>query len=142
MKQAKRTIVHVDDSKVILEMVHDLLTEIGFDACSVDDPCRVPEALEATGSRILISDIEMPQMNGLDLLKRTKGEDGGISVIMLTGAVGPSAVLQSMRWGAEACHFKPLNNTSRLIESIQAAYAKQNGWWTSLNESHKPTRLV
>lgn len=142
MGLAKRSVVHVDDSRVILEKVRDLLEELDFEVTSVDDPTRVPEVLEETGCRILVSDLEMPQMTGLDLLKKIKGDDGGISVIMLTGAIGPSTVLQSMRWGAEACLFKPLTDPTRLIESVEAAYAKQNGWWRALQDSHKPTRLV
>ncbi|WP_146428983.1 response regulator [Blastopirellula retiformator] len=98
MGLAKRSIVHVDDSRVILEKVRDLLSELDFEVASVDDPTRVPEVLEETGCRILVSDLEMPQMTGLDLLKKIKGDDGGISVIMLTGAIGPTAIAHSRQF--------------------------------------------
>jgi DNA-binding NtrC family response regulator len=82
----------------------------------------------------VILDIDMPGINGLDLLREIKAYDGGIQVIMLTGMVSLSTLLQSFRWGAEACIFKPLGDLDPLLEALEDTFRKINRWWTALEE--------
>jgi phenylacetyl-CoA:acceptor oxidoreductase subunit 2 len=72
--------------------------------------------------RVVLLDIDMPQINGLEALREIKQHDGGIQVIMLTGLVSMNTVLESMRLGAESCLFKPVTDVAPLLDAIEAAW--------------------
>ena len=129
-----QSILHVDDDPAILHLVAERLKKEGYDVTSLDDPTQTSMKLLETGARLVILDIDMPQIDGLTLLKNLKEYDGGVHVIMLTGLVSMSTVLQSMQWGAEACVFKPLANFDRLLAATRTAFCKIDNWWDALHE--------
>lgn len=132
--QRNRTILHVDDDPNILRIVAKQLGKRGYDIVSIEDPTQCARSLITTGARLVILDVDMPTIDGLTLLEDIKYHDGGIQAIMLTGAVSMSTVLQSMRWGAEACVFKPITDFDPLVASIEATFKKIDRWWDSLED--------
>jgi len=130
----KQIVLHVDDDPGQLRVVASILERHGFQVESTDDPEQALVRLAETGARVVLLDIDMPNKDGLSLLKEIKAVDGGVQIIMLTGLVKMSTVLRSMRWGAEACIFKPLTDPAPLIEAIEAAFAKIDRWWVAVNE--------
>ena len=76
----------------------------------------------------------MPRINGLDLLKEIKAFDGGMQVVMLTGLVTMTTVLQSLRCGAESCFFKPIADIRPLVAGLEACFQKIERWWETLDE--------
>ena len=130
----KQVVLHVDDDPSQLRVVASILERHGFQVESTDDPEQALVRLAETGARVVLLDIDMPNKDGLSLLKEIKAVDGGVQIIMLTGLVKMSTVLRSMRWGAEACIFKPLTDPAPLIEAIEAAFAKIDRWWVAVNE--------
>ena len=110
MNDRRRVVLHVDDDPQMLRFVASLLEKGDYEVISIDDPTKVRATLLASDCRVVISDVDMPQMNGLELLRQIKQHDGGIHVVMLTGLVSMSTILDSMRLGAEACVFKPLSD--------------------------------
>lgn len=91
--------------------------------------------------RIVLLDIDLPTLSGLQLLEQIKQHDGGIQVIMLTGLVSMATILESLRRGAEACHFKPLDDVAPLVESLEATVAKLDCWWRTLRDMTSRRRL-
>jgi CheY-like chemotaxis protein len=51
---------------------------------------------------------------------------------MLTGLVSMSSVLESLRRGAEACLFKPIENFDELQRALAATFVKLDAWWSTL----------
>lgn len=137
MQPTNRTILHVDDSALIRTIVNDHFTDRGFQVISIADPREVMSALMGNHCQVVISDIEMGPIDGLTLLRDIKKEDGGISVIMLSMLVETNTILRSMRWGADAYIFKPLNDFTRLDKAVQATFDKHDGWWKSLQEARE-----
>lgn len=135
MQVSNQTILHVDDSSLIRTMVSDHYTELGYNVISIADPREVMSALLTHNCQVVISDIQMEPIDGLTLLRQIKKDDGGTSVIMLSGVIGTNTILRSMRWGAEACIFKPLNDFTRLDKVVRATFEKYNGWWQALQEA-------
>ena len=129
-----KTILHVDDDPSQLKIVSAILQERGYHVESIGDPDEALVHLSETGIRLVLLDIDMPGKDGLTLLQEIKTIDGGVQVIMLTGMVKMSTVLQSMRWGAEACIFKPLTDHAPLLEAVEAAFAKIDRWWFAVQE--------
>ncbi|EAQ80284.1 response regulator [Blastopirellula marina] len=129
-----KKVLHVDDDPQILRLVGRQLSSAGFEMISLDQPEKAMKTLLDSSIRVCILDIEMPRINGLDLLQDIKQYDGGIQVVMLTGLVTLSTVLDSMRYGAESCLFKPVVEFDPLVEVLEAAFEKQLRWWNALHE--------
>ena len=129
-----RTILHIDDDIHVTQMVAALLRKHGYQVGALHDPTKALDELTCNKWRVVLLDIDMPGINGLDLLQRIKAQDGGIQVIMLTGLVKLNTVLQSFRWGAEACVFKPLGNMDLLLASLDDTFHKIDRWWNTLEE--------
>lgn len=130
----ERTILHVDDDPDMLRIVARRLADEGYRVLSLSDPREVPARLSDSGARLALVDIEMPEMDGLSLLRQIKRDDASVQVIMLTGVVTLSTALRTMRYGAEACVFKPIDDFSPLLTAVDAAFAKLDRWWQSLED--------
>ena len=138
----KHTILHVDDDPLIQKIVGKRLEDIGYDVTAISDPTQVMREIVHSHQRLVLLDIEMPQVNGLQLLKEIKQNDGSTQVIVLTGIVNMQTVLQSFRWGAEYCFFKPIEDIGPLAEAIQRTFWKIDHWWHTVEELTKQRRLA
>ncbi|MEO2049703.1 MAG: response regulator [Pirellulales bacterium] len=134
MKRQKRLVMHVDDDSAIRNLVRSALERAGYEVLSIADPTTANATLLDTDCRVVLLDVDMPGINGLDLLQQIKNQDGGVQVIMLTGLVSMSTMLQSMRCGAEACLFKPIEDFEQLKQALTEAFVKVDRWWSSLQE--------
>ena len=139
----KRTILHVDDDPQVTRIIAQQLTKRGYEVTSVNDPALALRELNKSHQRIVLLDIDMPVINGLDLLRQIKAEHAGTQVIMVTGIVTLQAVQQSFRWGAESCIFKPIENLEPLVEAIERTFWKIDRWWDVVEylsqESREPS---
>ena len=129
-----RTVLHVDDDPQICRVVAKRLERHGYNVTSINDPAEVLQELVRDQWRVILLDIDLPNIYGLDLLRDIKAFDNGIQVIMLTGMVSLSTVLQSLRLGAEACLFKPLDSVEPLVEVLDDTFRKVDRWWSTLDE--------
>lgn len=129
-----RLVLHLDDDLSVVRIVAHELKKLGYQVISLQEPERLISVLLETNARVVLLDVDLPGTDGLQLLQRIKQHDGGIQVIMLTGMVSMTTLLQSMRWGAEACVFKPVTDFSRLAAHLAATFAKIDGWWRTLHE--------
>ena len=113
-RKQKKPVAHplrclvVDDDGNVLKIVADMLTMIGFQR--VDTAQMKPELMNklATGSYdLLVTDLEMPDMNGFDLSHRIKKEVHDTKVIIMTGR-HKNECLEMMQTGwADGWLFKP-----------------------------------
>ena len=65
-----RTILHVDDDPQFTRLVAHVLQRKGYDVVSLNDPQQVLGELIRHGYRIVLLDIDMPGIDGIDLLRR------------------------------------------------------------------------
>ena len=139
-----RTILHVDDDPLILELGARKLKDLGYNVISLPCAKDVLETITQSAVRVVLLDIDLPDANGLEVLKEIKRQDGNVQVIMVTGVVDMSTVLRSMRWGAEACVFKPITDFTTLATAVEQTFAKIDRWWSTLNElrQRKATELT
>ncbi|MFI4877210.1 MAG: PleD family two-component system response regulator, partial [Blastopirellula sp. JB062] len=72
-----RTVLHVDDDPQILRLVNRQLASAGYSVISQEYPEKALKTLHDSTIRVCILDIEMPRMNGLELLREIKAYDGG-----------------------------------------------------------------
>ncbi len=129
-----KAVLHIDDDPQITRLVGARLQTHGYRVTSINDPRMALRELMQNQWRVVLLDIDMPGMNGLDLLREIKAYDGGIQVLMLTGVTSMNALLQSFRFGAEACLFKPLNDYQPLYDALADTFRKIDRWWDALEE--------
>ena len=104
-------ILLVDDEPAILDVMVDLLGDLGHESVRAENGMRALEALDREPLRVVITDWMMPGMDGLELVRRIRasGRQRYVYVIMLTALTGPEKYLEGMRAGADDFVSKPIS---------------------------------
>ncbi len=113
----------VDDSKSILYALEHAFKATPFAVQTINNPIQAYKIIEEQHIDIVISDIEMPDMNGLELLKKIKSHNGMIQVIIMTGYITVNNTLNAFRYGAADLFFKPVD-PDHIIDATATAAAK------------------
>jgi DNA-binding NtrC family response regulator len=114
----------VDDSKSILHALDRVFADTPYDVTTMDNPVKAYEKIENEHFDIIISDIMMPELNGLSLLRKIKDFNGTIQVIMITGYLTINNTINAFRYGANDIYFKPFEDMNELVEAVDAAAKK------------------
>jgi len=79
-------VLTVDDSKTILAMLHHTLTGAGFEVLQAEDGQKGLDVLDQEDVDIVITDINMPTMDGIEFIKnvRTSGRHQSLPILILT----------------------------------------------------------
>ncbi|MFH1999985.1 MAG: HD domain-containing phosphohydrolase [Planctomycetota bacterium] len=104
-------ILIVDDDDINLDMLRHILTESGYAVDTARGGREAWEALSSRQHRMVISDWEMPDGNGLDLCRRVRENDaaGYTYFILLTHRNKPEDIVRGMANGADDFITKPFN---------------------------------
>jgi CheY-like chemotaxis protein len=115
----KKTIMVVDDNPDIITIVKTILEGRGFTVFSASSGHELLNMLPSQKPDLLILDIMMPEMDGLEVLTRLKGktETSTIPVILLTAKVQYEDVLGGYKLGADYYITKPFTST-QLVNGI------------------------
>lgn len=134
MKHDTPKILIVDDENEIRESLRRHFSFLGY---RVETAGNGEEALDImAGQRfdVVISDIMMPVMNGVDLLREIRNQYPMTHTIMITGYVTMENVLACMRHGADTCVYKPLEDLSELEEAVVKAVTEIQNWKQKLKQ--------
>lgn len=121
-------ILVVDDEKEITDMLVRYFSYEGYRIDAVNDPVEALAKVQNDNYLIVLSDIQMPNMNGLDLLKSIKTYNGMIGVILLTAHATTDNMLTALRRGAETCFLKPLNDLDAIRTSVDGLINRLRRW--------------
>ena len=115
----KKTIMVVDDNPDIITIVKTILEGRGFTVFSASSGPELLNLLPSQKADLIILDIMMPEMDGLEVLTRLKGktETSTIPVILLTAKVQYEDVLGGYKLGADYYITKPFTST-QLVNGI------------------------
>src|SRR3989475_2879075 len=101
-------ILVVDDEASILKLLQEALTQWGYQVECVGTGAEALEAIRTGLYYAAITDIRMPEMSGLDLLREITRHDESIEVIVMTGYPTISSAVQALKEGAYDYLSKPL----------------------------------
>lgn len=106
-----KSILAVDDSLTIRQLVHMVLTAKGYQVTLAEDGLAGLEALPAAKPNLIISDVNMPRLDGLGFLERVRelADFKGIPVLMLTTESAPELKARARAAGATGWIVKPFN---------------------------------
>ena len=110
----------VDDDKKIRVLLLDTLSALGYEAIGAEDGEEALALLEKQKPDVVISDIRMPKLNGLSLLRNIKNKDPKILVLMITGYNFTYTKDQALDSGADGFLAKPFR-ISKIEELMQSA---------------------
>src|SRR5499427_6706441 len=101
-------ILVVDDEPSILKLLKEALTQWGYQVACVGTGTEALEAVRTELFDAAITDIRMPEMSGLDLLREIKRHDDSIEVVIMTGYPTIASAVEALKEGAYDYLSKPL----------------------------------
>src|SRR5215510_10856787 len=105
----KTKVLIVDDEPAIREVLEMILQEWGYDVRLASDGTEAKELVESYNPEIVISDVVMPQLSGLDLLRCLKAGNATRPVILVTAHASIDLAVESMKQGAQDFITKPMD---------------------------------
>jgi DNA-binding NtrC family response regulator len=120
MFKTKSTIMLVDDEEDFVEMLDLRLKEIGENVVTAYNGSECLNVLETQDIDVVILDVKMPGMDGIEVLQAIKKQYPLIEVIMLTGHGTIEIAIEGMKLGAFDFLFKPAD-FDELTEKLNQA---------------------
>jgi putative nucleotidyltransferase with HDIG domain len=117
---SKTKILIVDDEEAIREVVSTLLEALGYECSSVNNGRMAKEYLHKHEADVVLSDMIMPEMDGLSLVEWIRKAEPDVPVIMVTAIHDLSTALEAIRRGAYDYILKPFEK-DQLYLSVRRA---------------------
>ncbi len=116
MKREEQRILVVDDEEGLRDGLMKLLQDEGYGVVCAEDGEHALNVLRETRVDLILTDMRMPGMSGIDLLKKVRERHGNIHVIILTGYGEIESYIEAMNFGAMEYVSKPFKvNELRFI---------------------------
>jgi two-component system response regulator HydG len=125
MVSSNARVLVVDDESSIRSALKQLLSSRGFEVDLAEDGVAALERLAEVTPDIVVTDLDMPRMDGMTLLKELRERDGELPVIVATSAVEIQSAVNAMRAGAADYITKPVE-LDALVLSIERAIEHRN----------------
>ena len=121
----KISVLVVDDDQDIREYLQDFLSTEGYEVTTLGDPTLAVERIRDEVFHLVVLDLMMPRVSGLDLLAQIRAVDDDIAVIILTGYPSLESASASIQHEVSAYIQKPF--TPQEFREIIARIAKKKG---------------
>jgi len=121
-------ILVVDDERPIREMLARRYAFRGWEVFDAADGAAALAILEAEPIDVLLTDIVMPGMGGIELMREIRDNHPEVGFAAMTGYVELAKLLQAMRLGAEDCFYKPFQNLAEIDAVVDSIAARRRNW--------------
>ena len=115
---AKKILI-VDDSKAIRQSISYVLEQNGYQVAEAEDGLDALERLEAAPVDLIITDVNMPNMNGIELIEAVRADTraAAVPILVLTTESGSSVLEKGKAAGASGWIVKPFS-TDKLVAAV------------------------
>jgi len=113
-------IMIVDDEEEICSILKGSCQSSGHRAETFTDPVKALDAMKKEQPEVLISDIKMPGMDGLELVRKAKGINAGIYSVLVTGYASMESAIEALRQDVDDYITKPFDlvEVEKIIERL------------------------
>jgi len=119
----KKIVMLVDDEEDIREVLAITLADMGYDVLLAENGEKALELFKEKQPRIVLTDIKMPGMDGIEILRKIKNENPYTQVIMITGHGDIDIAIKSLKYEAIDFITKPISSDA-LDVALQRANEK------------------
>jgi signal transduction histidine kinase len=117
----EKTILLVDDEEDIRDVLGISLSDIGYNVHAVENGEEAILLFKKINPAIVLTDIKMPGMDGIELLRKVKHENPDTEVIMITGHGDMNLAIKSLKYEATDFITKPIN-----VDALEIALKRAN----------------
>lgn len=122
---SQKNVYVIDDDEAMRDSLEFLLGAAGFKVQVFESATRFLEAFPGIAFGCVVSDVRMADIDGMELLKRIKGQDKTFPVVMMTGHGDIRLAVEAMKLGAMDFLEKPFED-ERLIAMIEEAFRQRS----------------
>jgi DNA-binding NtrC family response regulator len=115
----------IDDDKPTLEAMSDALITQGYEVISKSSGKEALKAMQEKKFDVVLTDLKMPDIDGMDILKAAKDMDPHAQVILITAHGSIDTAVEAMRAGAADFIEKPVKNLKELRDKTKKAIERQ-----------------
>ncbi|NQT32095.1 MAG: response regulator [Candidatus Omnitrophica bacterium] len=102
-------ILVIDDEVEICEMLKSFLVKKGYEVITTTSAADGIEKLKTEKPKVILLDIRMPDMDGVEVMKKIRKIDQNVVVIMATGVIDEEIARETMKLGASDYIVKPFD---------------------------------
>jgi len=137
-------ILVVDDDPELCEILSEVLTRFDFEVKTALDGRKALELLKKNGFDLVITDLDMPVVGGLTLLRKVREAGGDIPFIFMTGHGTVEAAVEAMKCGASDFVQKPfpLNEMKVLVTGVLKREQEKSGLKESSGKQDSAPEIV
>ncbi len=123
-----RAILVVDDDPVFLRTMEAVLVRYGHRVSAWADPAAAMAAAEVAAPALLVTDLEMPGLDGFELFRRLCVRDPFLRGVLVSAHVSPERLVTIMESGIYDAVPKPLHDHHRLVEAVERQLHEARRW--------------
>jgi chemotaxis protein histidine kinase CheA len=118
-ERSRRRVLVVDDSPIVRDLLSELLSSVGLSVRVAGDGAAALQQLAEDSVDLIVCDVEMPVMDGFELLRRLRERADRVPVVMVTtrGSLSDRAMAASL--GADALIVKSEFENAHLLETVR-----------------------
>ena len=119
-----KTVLTVDDSRTMRDMLRLALVDAGFEVVQAEDGVHGLEMLDESAPDVIITDINMPRLDGFGFIEGVRKDTRyrGVPILVLTTESDPQKKDRARQAGATGWIVKPFNPT-KLVDAIRRVAA-------------------
>ena len=112
-------ILVVDDELLIRDLLYDFFSSRNYEIILAESGTKALDVLGAEDVDLILTDLKMPDMDGLEMIKKAGADKNGPPVIIMTGFPSIESAIEAIRLKVADYIIKPFN-INRLFESIES----------------------
>lgn len=120
-----RTVFVIDDDGLMREVLSRLLERRDYRVRAFQSPCHALPLIDSDYPDAVVSDVQMPEMTGLELARRLRERAARTPVILMTGAASPGVTDEAAKLGVSELFEKPIKDMDRFVTAIDRAISKR-----------------
>ncbi len=115
------SVLVVDDEPGIASLCNRILSRVGYQVTSLNDPRAATDYLQQSHFDLLLVDIRMPEVDGFDVIARAKLVQPELAVLVMTGFGTVETAIRALRQGVDGLILKPFEKGDELLLAVRQA---------------------